>query len=107
VLPCVNPHPFILPNGPPSLPTHRRKGGCHGRPSVRALQYEARCRIRRSPEGEGGPRRQVGHACWGRPDIFAFCEAKGLRELTSLVFDGIQRTDGIEASETHIVAEEV
>jgi len=47
------------------------------------------------------------YACWGRPDIFAFCEAKGLRELTSLVFDGIQRTDGIEASETHIVAEEV
>jgi DNA-binding Lrp family transcriptional regulator len=47
------------------------------------------------------------YACWGRPDIFAFCEAKGLRELTSLVFDGIQRIDGIEASETHIVAEEV
>ncbi len=47
------------------------------------------------------------YACWGRPDIFAFCEAKGLRELTSLVFDGIQRIDGIEGSETHIVAEEV
>jgi DNA-binding Lrp family transcriptional regulator len=46
------------------------------------------------------------YACWGKPDIFAICEAKGLRELTALVFDGIQRIDGIESSETHIVAEE-
>ncbi len=47
------------------------------------------------------------YACWGKPDIFTICEAKGLRELTALVFDGIQRIDGIEGSETHIVAEEM
>jgi DNA-binding Lrp family transcriptional regulator len=46
------------------------------------------------------------HACWGRPDIFLFCEAKGLRELSSLVFDAVQRADGIESTETHIVADE-
>lgn len=41
-------------------------------------------------------------ACWGRPDIFALYEGTGLAET---VIDRIQKIDGVESTDTHIVIE--
>ena len=43
------------------------------------------------------------HACWGRPDIFAYVELDDLRALGELVLDKVQRLDGVEQTDTHIV----
>jgi DNA-binding Lrp family transcriptional regulator len=43
------------------------------------------------------------HACWGRPDIFAFVEAPALGPL---VIDTIQPIDGVDSTDTHIVIED-
>ncbi len=43
------------------------------------------------------------HACWGRPDIFAFVEARNERALTNTVLEKIQTIEGIESTDTHIV----
>jgi len=43
-------------------------------------------------------------ACWGLPDIFAEVETADEKGLNELVIDRIQKLDGVERTETHIVA---
>ncbi|MBI4564656.1 MAG: Lrp/AsnC ligand binding domain-containing protein [Planctomycetes bacterium] len=45
------------------------------------------------------------HACWGRPDIFAFVEADNAEALLDFVLNQIQSIEGVESTDTHIVAE--
>ena len=42
-------------------------------------------------------------ACWGRPDVFALVEAKDDKALAGSVLDNIQKIDGVESTDTHIV----
>ena len=42
------------------------------------------------------------HACWGVPDVIAFVEVAGQRELDTLVMEKIQKLDGVERTDTHI-----
>jgi len=44
-------------------------------------------------------------ACWGRPDIFALVEAKDDKALANSVLDSIQKIDGVESTDTHILIE--
>jgi len=43
------------------------------------------------------------HACWGVPDVIAFAEVATQAELDDLVMEKIQRIDGVERTDTHIV----
>jgi len=43
------------------------------------------------------------HACWGRPDIFAYAELADLKALSELVLDRVQKLNGVEQTDTHIV----
>ena len=43
------------------------------------------------------------HACWGRPDIFAFVEVADEKALGETVLTTIQGITGVRATETHIV----
>jgi DNA-binding Lrp family transcriptional regulator len=43
------------------------------------------------------------HPCWGVPDVIAFAEVATQAELDDLVMEKIQRLDGIERTDTHIV----
>lgn len=45
------------------------------------------------------------NACWGRPDIFALVEAANEKALAESVLDNIQKVDGVESTDTHIVIE--
>jgi DNA-binding Lrp family transcriptional regulator len=45
-------------------------------------------------------------SCWGRPDIIAQVEASHLNALGTLVLSKIQKVEGVESTETHIVIEE-
>ncbi len=42
-------------------------------------------------------------ACWGIPDVFAYVETPDEKSLNRLVVDQIQKLDGVERTETHIV----
>ena len=42
-------------------------------------------------------------ACWGLPDVFAYVETPNEKNLNQLVVDQIQKLDGVERTETHIV----
>ena len=42
-------------------------------------------------------------ACWGSPDLIMTVEVKSERALNELVLNKIQKTDGVEHTETHIV----
>jgi DNA-binding Lrp family transcriptional regulator len=44
-------------------------------------------------------------ACWGMPDLFAYAETDTEKALNELVIDGIQKIEGVERTETHIVVE--
>ena len=44
-------------------------------------------------------------ACWGLPDVFAYVETPDEKSLNRLVMDQIQKVDGVERTETHIVVE--
>ena len=44
-------------------------------------------------------------ACWGLPDIFAYVDTQDEKTLNLLVMDKIQRLEGVERTETHIVVE--
>ena len=44
-------------------------------------------------------------ACWGLPDIFAYVDTPDEKTLNLLVMDEIQRLEGVERTETHIVVE--
>ena len=45
------------------------------------------------------------HACWGVPDVIAYLEVTGQRELDDLVMEHIQKMDGVERTDTHIALE--
>ena len=45
------------------------------------------------------------HACWGVPDVIAYVEVGGQRELDDLVMEHIQNMDGVERTDTHIALE--
>lgn len=42
-------------------------------------------------------------ACWGLPDVFAYVETPDEKQFNDLVIDRVQRLDGVERTETHIV----
>lgn len=44
-------------------------------------------------------------ACWGMPDIFVEAQTADEKGLNELVIDRIQKLDGVERTETHIVVE--
>ena len=44
-------------------------------------------------------------ACWGLPDVFVYAEVADEKTLNALVIDKIQKLDGVERTETHIVVE--
>jgi DNA-binding Lrp family transcriptional regulator len=44
-------------------------------------------------------------ACWGMPDIFVEAQTADEQGLNELVIDRIQKLDGVERTETHIVVE--
>jgi hypothetical protein len=46
---------------------------------------------------------QQADCCWGRPEVIAFVEVPDERGLASLVFGGVARFRGVEATETHLV----
>jgi len=61
----------------------------------------------RAVVGEVGKLPGVQHAdaCWGLPDVFAYVNTSDERSLHSLVMEQIQKLDGVERTETHIVVE--
>lgn len=44
-------------------------------------------------------------ACWGLPDVFVYVETPDEKSLNRLVMDSIQKLEGVERTETHIVVE--
>lgn len=44
-------------------------------------------------------------ACWGLPDLFVYVETPDEKKLNHLVMDMIQKLEGVERTETHIVVE--
>lgn len=44
-------------------------------------------------------------ACWGLPDVFAYVEVRDERTLNVLVMDTVQKLEGVDRTETHIVME--
>lgn len=48
---------------------------------------------------------KAAEACWGRPDIIAQVEAADQKQLSELVLSKIQKVEGIESTDTHIVIE--
>ena len=46
---------------------------------------------------------QHADACWGLPDVFAYVETPNEKNLNQLVVDQIQKLEGVERTETHIV----
>ena len=44
-------------------------------------------------------------ACWGMPDIFVEAQTADEKGFNELVIDRIQKLDGVERTETHIVVE--
>ncbi len=42
-------------------------------------------------------------ACWGLPDVFAYVETPDEKSLNLLVVDTIQKLEGVDRTETHIV----
>jgi len=45
------------------------------------------------------------HACWGMHDVVAFVEAADLKALSDLVLASIQTIEGVQRTDTRIVAE--
>ena len=45
------------------------------------------------------------HSCFGRPDIFVFISVNDERALSDVVITKIHAIDGVEETDTHIVAE--
>lgn len=44
-------------------------------------------------------------ACWGLPDVFAYVEVPDEKALNVLVMDCLQKLEGVDRTETHIVVE--
>jgi DNA-binding Lrp family transcriptional regulator len=45
------------------------------------------------------------NACWGRPDIFVVLEAPNEKVLSDAVLNKLQRIEGVESTDTHLVIE--
>ena len=45
------------------------------------------------------------HSCFGRPDIFVFINVQDERSLSDVVISKIHSIEGVEETDTHIVAE--
>ena len=45
------------------------------------------------------------HPCFGRPDIFVFISTQDERALSDVVISKVHAIDGVEETDTHIVAE--
>lgn len=45
------------------------------------------------------------HACWGQPDIFAYCEFPDDHTLATVVLDTIHGLEGVRSTETHLVVD--
>ena len=45
------------------------------------------------------------HACFGQPDIFVFINVADERALSDVVITRIHAIEGVEETDTHIVAE--
>ncbi|MDH5669300.1 MAG: Lrp/AsnC ligand binding domain-containing protein [Nitrospira sp.] len=45
------------------------------------------------------------HACFGRPDIFVFIGVQDERALSDVVISKVHTIDGVEETDTHIVAD--
>jgi len=45
------------------------------------------------------------HPCFGQPDIFSFVEVGDEKALSDLVIAKVHTIDGVEETDTHIVAE--
>ena len=45
------------------------------------------------------------HACYGQPDIFVFINVADERALSDVVITRIHSIEGVEETDTHIVAE--
>lgn len=45
------------------------------------------------------------HSCFGQPDIFVFINVADERALSDVVISKIHSIDGVEETDTHIVAE--
>ncbi len=45
------------------------------------------------------------HSCFGRPDIIVFIGVQDERSLSDVVITKIHAIDGVEETDTHIVAE--
>ena len=46
---------------------------------------------------------QHADACWGVPDVFAYVDTQDENALHQLVMDKIQKLEGVDRTETHIV----
>jgi DNA-binding Lrp family transcriptional regulator len=42
-------------------------------------------------------------ACWGLPDVFAYVETPDENNLHTLIMEKIQKLEGVDRTETHIV----
>lgn len=45
------------------------------------------------------------HSCFGQPDVFSFIEVSDEKSLSDVVISKIHTIDGVEETDTHIVAE--
>lgn len=45
------------------------------------------------------------HPCFGQPDVFSFVSAADEKALSDVVITKIHTIDGVEETDTHIVAE--
>lgn len=45
------------------------------------------------------------HSCFGQPDIFVFIGVQDERSLSDVVITKIHQIDGVEETDTHIVAD--
>ncbi len=48
---------------------------------------------------------EQGHSCFGRPDIIVFIKVSDERALSDVVITKIHSIDGVEETDTHIVAD--
>ena len=46
---------------------------------------------------------QHADACWGLPDVFAYIDTTDEKAFNQLVMDRIQKLEGVERTETHVV----
>ena len=51
------------------------------------------------------PEVSVVHACWGQPDVIAYVKANDLKTLQEMILQKFHRVEGVESTDTHIVAE--